>query len=322
MRWSIMAGLGLAFSIAPAVDAVAQTAFPSKPIRLLVGFPPGGSTDVLARTLANEVRASLGEVLIINKPGATGSLATIEVAGATADGHTVGITPSTTTTLSHVFQNIRPDLLESTSGLLMVGRQRIGMTVGKASPNKTLKDLIATIKREPGKHSIGIPGAGTLVDVVTRAILIKEKAEANIVPMQGDAPIVTALLGGHITAGSLSAGGFAPHVREGSLLLLASMVSDRLDIAPGVPTLLELGYPYSGDTIQYIYGPKGLPEAVARRLTEAFQTASRSQSYVEIARKNALYDSTALSGAALDAHLVKERSTLAGLVNTLGLKRK
>lgn len=305
-----------------AISSVAAQPFPSKPIRLMVGFPPGGSTDVLARTLAQEARATLGEVIIINKPGAAGTVVISELISATPDGTTIAITPSTAMTLAHQFQNIRPDMLESTEALIMVGRQRVGMATSKDSPHKTLKDFMAAALANPGKLSLGVPGAGTSVDLMLRALLAHEKADANIVPFQGDAPVVTALLGGHITAGAFAAGGWAPQVREGGLRLLASFEADRADVAPDVPTLVELGYGLKGNAIQYILAPKGLPEAVSKKLIEGFRAASLTPNYIDIAQKNALYDRESPSGRALDQQLLADRAELAELVNRLGLKKK
>lgn len=302
---------------------LAQAEFPSKPIRLMVGFPPGGSTDVLARALGQEARKPLGqEVVVINKPGATGAIAATEVATGNADGYVIGITPSTTLTLAHLFQDIRQDLLENTSALVLVGRQRIGI-VGKAdSPYRSLKEFVEFARRNPGKISVGIPGAGTKVDLLTRAIVLQEKVDVNIVPFQGDAPIATAILGGHIAAGSFAAGGWTPHIRAGTMRLLASMEDERSEVAPDVPTLLELGYGLTGNAIQYMYGPRGMPAAVRKRLTDAFIEATRSTVYIDVAAKNGLYDKNPLSGEVLDRHLLKDRAETAALVNKLGLKRK
>ncbi len=304
------------------ITGVAAQTFPSKPIRLLVGFPPGGSTDVLARTLAQEARAALGEIVIINKAGAAGTVVISEIVASPPDGYTIGITPSTALTLAHQFQNIRPDLLESTDALLMVGRQRVGMATSKNSPHKTLQDFIAAARSNPGKLSLGIPGAGTSVDLMLRALLAREKIDANIVPFQGDAPVVTALLGGHITAGAFAAGGWAPQVREGGLRLLASFEAERAEVAPDVPTLAELGYGLKGNAIQYLLAPKGLPAPVSSKLIEAFLAASQKPGFIDIARKNALYDKATTSGTALDRQLLADRAELAALVTSLGLKKK
>ena len=303
--------------------AAAQTDFPSRPIRLLVGFHPGGSTDVLGRALAHEARKPLGqEILVVNKPGATGVIAINEVAAASPDGYTIGLSPSTAFTLAHHFMDIRQDLLDITSPLLMAGRQRIGMVTKGDSPHKTLKDLVEFARKNPGKVSIGIPGAGTSVELFTRAVLLHDKIDVSVVPFKGDAGVVTGLLGGHIAAGSFSAGGWAQQVQDGAMRLLASFENDRFEVAPKVPTLAEMGYGLTGAAIQYVYAPKGLPPASAKRLIAAFTEAIRAPTYVDIATKNGLYDKNALVGDALNAYLLKDRVTNTALVEKVGLKKK
>ena len=324
-RWLVVpiaftALLPAAFEAIPL--AIAQTEFPARQIRLLVGFPPGGSTDVLARVLAQESRAALGQdMIVINKPGATGSLAVIEVVAAAADGYTIGISPSSTFTLAHQFQSIRPDLLESTEALIVAGRQRIGMATKSDSPFRSLADLIAAARREPGKLAIGIPGAGTTVDLLSRAVFRQAGVDVSLVPFQGDGPIVAAILGGHVIAASFAAGGWSPQIQAGAMRLLASMEGERAEAAPAVPTLIELGYPLKGAAIQYVYAPKGLPAAVRRRLIDVLLAASRTPSYVEVAKRNSLYDVNATTGEALDRYLLNDRADIGELVAKLGMKR-
>ncbi len=312
----------LAGSLATPI-AAAQTDFPSKPIRLLVGFPPGGSTDVLGRALAYEGRKALGqEIIVVNRPGASGVIAINEVAAAAPDGYTIGVSPSTAFTLAHLFMDIRPDLLESTSALLMVARQRIGIVAKGDSSYRTLKEFVEFARKNPGKMSVGIPGTGTKVELITRAILLQEKVDVSVVPFKGDAGVATGLLGGHIAAGSFSAGGWAQQVQAGTMRLLASFEDDRFDVAPDVPTLVQMGYQLTGAAIQHLYGPKGLPAPVARRLAGAFTEATRAPAYIEIATKNALYEKNLLSGEALDRYLLKDRANSTELVEKLGLKKK
>jgi tripartite-type tricarboxylate transporter receptor subunit TctC len=318
ISWLVIA----ACAFAPAL-AAAQGAYPTKPIRLLVGFPPGGSTDVLARALAQEARKTLGqELLVVNKPGATGTLAVQDVLSGGADGYSIGLTPSSTLTLAHLFQDIPGDLLERTESLLLAARQRIGIAVKADSPIASFEDLIKRAREAPGKLSVGIPGTGTMTELISRAVFRAAKVELNIVPYAGDAPVSAALLGGHVMAGSYSAGGWNTHVRAKTMRLLASMEQERADVAPEVPTLIELGYPLKGDAIQHLYGPKGLAPAVRQRLMETLGQALRSKVYVDVAINNALYEPKVLTGAELDAFLVKDRIRNAELVASLGLKRQ
>ena len=303
--------------------AVAQADYPNKQIRLLVGFPPGGSTDVLSRTLAQEARKALGqEIIVINKPGATGALAVTEVATSPADGYTIGVTPSSAMTLAHEFQNIRPDLPESTDAIVSVGRQRIGIAIKTDSDIKTFKDFIERARKEPGKLSLGIPGTGTMTDVLSRAVFREAGVDVNIIPFNGDAPVATAILGGHVTAGAFSAGGWNPQLQGGTMRLLASMEQERADLAPDVPTLIELGYPLKGDAIQHLYAPKGLPPAVRKKLIDVFTEAVLTKNFIDVAKQNALYDPKIQAGETLDAYLIKDRATSKALLEKLGLGKK
>jgi len=278
---------------------------------------------VLARALAHETRVPLGqEVLVVNKPGASGLIAINEVAGAKPDGYTIGLAPTSAFTLAFHFMDIRPDLLEITDALMMAARQRVGMVVKGDSPYKTLKDLVEFARKNPGKVSVGVPGVGTSVEVFTRAILQHAKIDATVVPFKGDTGVSTALLGGQIVAGSFSAGGWAQQVQAGAMRLIASFQDDRFSVAPDVPTLEEMGYGLTGTNIQIIFGPKGLPPAVAKRLIAVFTEAARSPTYVEIATKNELYDKNALVGDALTAFLLKDRAANSALVEKLGLKKQ
>ena len=120
------------------------------------------------------------------------------------------------------------------------------------------------------------------------------------------------MLGGQIVAGAMSAAGFAQQVQNGTLRAIASHESDRFDFAPDVPTLQKMGYGLTGKSIQFLYGPKGLPPAIAQRLINVFTQASRTPIFIDIATKNVLYDKTPLVGADLTALLQKDRAQQCG----------
>ena len=322
MKLSSRSALAVLTFVSLSCSALAQGKAPSQ-IKLLVGFPPGGSTDVLARTLAQEAGKQLGrDIIIINKAGASGAVAAAEVASADPDGSTIGITPSSTMTLSHLFQGIKPDLLERTSALLQVGSQPIGIATKSDSPFVTLADLIAAIRKDPGKIALGIPGAGTTTDVLLRAVLQQEKLVANVTPFRGDVPTATAILGGHIAAAGLSAAGFAQHVETKAMRVLLSLESTRLDLAPDVPTARELGYDIAGNAIQFMYAPKGIPAAERTRLIEVFGAAAKTGTYIDIAKKNVLFSASSLAGDELDRYLLADRARNTALVTRLGLGKQ
>lgn len=303
--------------------AQAQGAYPTKQIRILVGFPAGGSTDVLARAAAHEARSILGqELIIINKPGATSTIAMGEVASSAPDGYTIGIAPSGVMTLTPLVQTVPADLLDRTEALIVAGAQRTGIATEANAPYKTINDLFAAMKANPGKISIGTPGAGTTGHIILRAIMLDQKLEGNLVPFQGDAPVVQALLGGHVNAGFMSAAGFSEMIRAKRMRLLASMEDERLDVAPEVPTLIEQGFNYTSGTLQYFMAPKGLPPEIRKRLIAALTEATSRPAYVELAKKNSLYGPSKMTGAELDAYFIKVREASQQLVTRLGIGRK
>jgi tripartite-type tricarboxylate transporter receptor subunit TctC len=313
----------IAISAAAAIflplTAVAQTPAGTQ-MKILVGFPPGGSTDVLARVLAQEGGKRLGrDIIVINKAGASGAVAAAEVASADPDGFTIGIGPSSTFTLSHLFQGIKPDLLERTEALLQVGSQPIGLATKADGGYATFKDFIAAAKKEPGKVAIGMPGSGTMTDLVIRALVQREQLEVNITPFRGDLPAAMAVLGGHVQLAGMSGGGFAQHVESGAMRLLVSMEETRSTVAPAVPTLKELGYELAGNAIQYMYAPKGLSAAERKRLIEVLGEAAQTPIYIDIAKKNVLYSATSMAGDALDRYLIEDRARNTALVAKLGL---
>jgi len=320
MTVRLIAALAVCGLAAAAVPASAQSNYPNRPIRVMVGFAAGGSTDVLARVAAQEARKHLGqELIVVNKPGAAATIAMADVATADPDGYTIGITPSGVMTMTPLFQNVRSDLLDLTSALVVAGRQRTGLAVKADSPLRSVKDLLEAAKAKPGTVSIGTPGVGTGVAVLMQAIIMQEKSDINLVPMQGDAPVVQALMGGHISAGTTSAAGFAEQIRAGTFRLIASMDNERLDVAPEVPTLIEQGYNLFSGTLQYFMAPKKTPPEIKAKLIDALSKAVESPAFVEIAKKNVLHWPTKMKGEELDAYFQKDREESIALVKRLGL---
>ena len=318
---NVIRALVIAAALVAPAFAQAQSDYPKHPIRILVGFPAGGSTDVLARVLAQEARKALGQdLIVINKGGAAGALAINELIASPPDGYTIAITPSSVLTIAHHFQNVRPDMLEKTDALVMAARQRTGLMTRADGGPKDFRDFVAQAKANPGKLSVGIIGPGTMGGILTRAVLDYEKLDVNLVPLNGDAPVANDVLGGHVTAGNGSAASFAEHIRAGTMRLLASGEADRLDVAPDVPTFIELGYPYKGNAIQYMLAPKGLPPEVRQKLISTLFDAMKTPMFIETAKKNELYDPKVIAGEELDAYLLKDRAEIAALIQKFGIK--
>jgi tripartite-type tricarboxylate transporter receptor subunit TctC len=304
------------------VTATAQTDFPSKPIQLVVGYPAGGNTDSIGRTLSQEARKFLGrEVVVVNKLGAGGVVGMMSVADAPPDGYTVGLATSSGFTIAPWLMDVPMDLLERTTALVWLGRPQTGIAVRSDGPIRTVKDLIEQARRNPGKVSIGLQGTGSGASLALQAMALDEKVEFSLVPFKGEAPAVTDLLGGHITAAATSAFSFERFVAAGTLRTIASTNEDRLQFEPNVPTLTEQGFPYNFPVIFYLLGPRGIPAAVAKRLVEGFGQAARTRAYLDETVKNGVMYGNPMSGEALERVLVEERAKTGAMVKRLGLKK-
>ena len=190
------------------------------------------------------------------------------------------------------------------------------------SPIKRLKDLIEFARQNPGKVTYGTPGTGTKAHLVMAAIAAQEGIKLIHIPFNGDAPTATAVLGGHVTAGACSPAGPIAHVEAGTLKIIAVVGDERMDAFPNIPTIVELGYPYPLPVVHFLHGPRGLPEPIEKRLEDAFEKASKSAAFEEIAIQNMLYLKKHLFGKELATFLLNERTKTGELIHKLGLGKK
>jgi tripartite-type tricarboxylate transporter receptor subunit TctC len=212
--------------------------------RLLVGFPPGGTVDALARRLADKLRGAYAKAALVeNKPGAGGRIAAEELKRSAADGTSLLVTPAAMITLyPHLYTKLAytPDDVTPVAGATSVA---FALGVGPAVPDsvKTVKDFLAWCRANPGKANYGSPGAGSPPHLVA-ALLGKESGvELNHVPYRGSAPGIQDLLGGQVTAFSSPVGDYLPHVKSGRLRVLATSGATRSRFLPDVATYTEQG---------------------------------------------------------------------------------
>ena len=309
------------FAITPAL-VFSQAAFPTKPIQIYVGMAPGGSLDVLTRALAQEAKRYLGqEVVIVNKPGSAGVVAAAQVAAAKPDGYTLGATPSSTFTVTPFIQDLNVDLVKENTSILSFAKFDVVVFVKPDSPIKTLKDFIEYARQNPGKATYGTPGVGTRAHLAMGAVAAHEGVKINHIPFPGDVPTATAVLGGHIMVGGCSPVGPISHLQAGTLRLIAVVGEERMDLFPNVSTIVELGYPYPLPVVHFLHGPKGLPDPIAKKLEDAFEKASQTPAFKDIAVKNLLYSKKHMFGRELTTFLLNERAKTGELIQKLGLKK-
>ena len=267
-RQILQAGLAGAASIA--LPALAQSSFPSRPIKLICPWPAGGSTDAVMRAIAESAARILNNPVIIeNKGGASGMLGPNELVSAKPDGYTLSQLTIGVLRLPHMQKMQFDPMLDFTYVACLTG-YTFGIVVRADSPIKSIKDLVAYAKAKPGEFTFGSTGNGTTPHLAVEEFAMKAGIKLQHVPFKGNADGMQALLGGHVMSHS-DATGWGPHVEAGTCRLLATYGSKRTKRWPNIPTLNELGYDTVSDSPFGIGAPKGMDPAVTRKLHDTFK---------------------------------------------------
>ena len=278
-RRQLIALMSATLCSAWALPASAQ-AFPNKPIKLVIAFPACGPTDITMRALAEGASKVLGQPVIVdNKPGAGGSLPAQALQSAPADGYTLAQIPQSIFRLPYTTK-MTWDPVKDISYVINVTGYAFGVVVPTASPLKSWGDFVAYAKANPGKLSYGSTGNLTSPHLTMEHVAQKADIKLLHVPYKGSADLMQALLGGHLMAASDSTG-FAPQVEAGKLRVLNTWGDKRLAKFSDAPTLKELGYDIVQNSPFGIGAPKNTPEAVVKRLHDAFKTAMEQPAYVD-----------------------------------------
>ena len=279
MRRLSLSLCGLALLMACVTGASAQTAWPERPVRVIVPFPASGATDLVARVVAQRVSADLGQQMVIdNKPGAGGTIGAAEAAKAPADGYTLLFTTSSTHAISpHLMPRLAYDARKDFTPVAHVADAPSVLLVTNALPVKTVGELIAYAKANPGKLNYASSGNGTIVHLNTAAFMAQAGIEMTHIPYKGTALAIPDLIAGQtqVLFDSLPTG--MPHAKAGRLRALAVTSEKRSSLAPELPTLAESGLPgFSSVTWFGVYLPAGAPPALVARVHQAFAKAVKS----------------------------------------------
>ena len=266
------ASLRTLFACAALPGASAAWTQASKPLRLVVPFTPGGSTDILARALAPKLAQRLGlNVIVDNRPGAGGSLGATEVARAEPDGHTLLMGHIGTLAVNpSVYPKLGYDPIKSFTPVAWVARVPNLLVVPTASGVRSLQDLIAKAKAQPGRMSYSSGGNGSAAHICFESLKLRAQIFMLHIPYRGTAPSVTDVIAGQVDATFTGAPALLPHILSGRLRALAVSSPQRLANLPEVPTVAESGYPgFEADQWYGLVAPAGLPEAQVARLNAA-----------------------------------------------------
>lgn len=247
---------------------------PADTVRILVGFPPGGGSDTIARRLAERLQGTLAPTVIVeNKPGAGGQLSVSTLKNSAPDGTTLLLTVPGPITLSQFTYKSLPYRPDDTVPVSMVSTFAFAFAVGPAVPEsvRTLKDFVAWARANPKQALFGSPAAGATPHLIGMMLAKASDVELTHVPYRGDSPGIQDLLGGQVAAFSSTLGSFMPHLKGNRLRLLAVSGPARNPVAPDVPTYREQGFPIDNIEWTGIFVPKGTPAAVVQRVASAVQ---------------------------------------------------
>lgn len=266
------------------VGTVLAAKFPTKPITLIVPWAPGGGTDTVARGLAGPAGEYLGvQISVKNLPGGSGAVGLAEGMRAHPDGYTLTMLPVELAFMGEL--GIYPFGLEVYEPIILVNSDPAGLTVRADARWSNAQEFIQYAKENPGKIKIGHSGTGLLWHLAAVALEEKTGAKFTLVPYDGAAPAIKALLGGELNAVTVSVPEVSAQVLAGNLKILGVMDNSRFYMFPDVPTLKEQGIDVSVTTFRGIGAPKGTPREIIDQLHNAFKHALNTQEYKDLMRK-------------------------------------
>lgn len=265
---------GLAAALALPFPAFAQApAFPNRPVRIVVPFPPGGSNDTVARPVAERMQARLGQPVVVeNRGGAAGAIGAGQVAASPADGYTLMVTSSSFFT-SSILQRVSWTVEGNFEPIAMLARAPFFLIVRDDHPARTVQDLVRMARERPGAIDYGTSGAGGINHFITEYFNLRANVRMNHVPYRGTAPAVADLIAGHIGLMITTMATASGVVRDGRARILAYTAPGAPAGSIQAPTVREAGIDYETDIVWGLFGPKGIPRPIVEALNAAANAA-------------------------------------------------
>lgn len=257
----------LALGCAAIASAAAVERYPMRPVRMIVPFPPGGPTDVIARILAPRLAEAWGQQVVVdNRSGAGGNIGMGIAANAAADGYTVLLVSSSFVANPGLYAKIPYDPEKSFAPVTKIVSAPHAFFAHPSQPVKTLAELIAAVRKDAKKFSMATPGIGTTPDLSAHLLRLDAKLDLVLVPYAGGGPSLAAVLGNQVPFGCQAIPPVTPHFKAGRLRPLAITSAQRVAALPEVPTIAEAGYPgHEADTMTGMLLPAGTPRAIVEK---------------------------------------------------------
>ena len=260
--------IGVGFpALIGSVGSAAALDYPTRPVRFVVGYPPGGATDILARLIGQRLSERLGQQFVIeNKPGAGNNIGTEMVVNAEGDGYTVLLINPANYINSSLYVNLKFDFVRDIAAVASFNRVPNVMTVNKDVPSKTVGEFIEYLKANPGKVNMASSGNGTSVHLSGAMFMAMTGTKMQHVPYRGAAPAITDMLGGQVQVIFDNMPSIIQHIRAGSLRALGVTTAERSPQLPDVPAIAETVPGYEASALFGIGAPKNTPKEVIEKL--------------------------------------------------------
>lgn len=272
---ALAAGLLSAGVVASAAAQGSADRYPSRPVKILVGFSAGGPTDLTARMIAGHLQSALGQSFVVeNRPGAGSNLASEQVAAAAPDGYTLLVAAAPLAINGSLYKNLRYDALRSFEPISQIMSAPSVLAVHPSVPARTLNELIALARKQPDKLTYSSSGLGGSQHLA--GALFEKRAGIKLVhlPYKGAAPALNDLVGGHVTMGFMTSLSAIPYLQNGRLVPIAVAAAKRLPQLPDVPTMAQAGLPgFEVDSWNGLLAPAGTPPEIVDKLYRAVAAA-------------------------------------------------
>lgn len=316
-RRQLLAGSAALGAIALMKPSFAQNAWPSRPVRLVVGYPPGGSVDVLARIVASELGPVLGQTVVVeNRPGASSNIAASETARASPDGHTLLVSSTSVVTANPSLYRSDFDASSDLVAIDSIGRSAIFVVARNSLPADDIPGLVELSKKS--SLTFGSAGIGTQPHLAGELLRISSGIRATHVPYKGSAPALQDLMGEHIDY-MLDPGSALPYIQSGRVKLLGVISAQRSPFFPDVPTVSEQGVTGTDIDIWYgIWAPKGIPDNTVKKLGNALQLIMQKTSVKE-QFANASAQTDVVGGDQFRSTIAREKQVFSQLIQQLGI---
>ena len=314
--------LAALFAVLAAPAVLAQSDYPNKPVRMIVGFAAGGISDVLGRAVAITLSKQLGQQVVVeNKPGAGTTIAGDYIARSAPDGYTIWLQDITTHAINAaLYAKLPYDSIRDFTYVSMIASTPLMLVVHPTTNAHSVRELIALLKANPGKLSYGSSGNGTIVHLAGEMLRQAAGVEVVHVPYKGSNPATQAILGGEVTFVFSTMPPAISNAKAGKLRALAVTTPKRVPAAPEVPTMIESGL-RDFDVVLYsgVLGPKGLDAAVVKKLNGAFAATVRAAEMQKVYEQLGA-DAIVLTPQEFEAATQHEIAKLAPLVKASGAK--